>query len=156
MADTGTTVRATDTDALIKQWRASARRVEQIARGTGRENQRRPTAPLGRTASRVSASRGIRRVGTHHFERQELAGSSPFSDKGKPAILHRLNGAEMMRDWQPDVLYADPSTPAGLRTMLQARYQHLVLKFTTPPVSDKYEASWTQREMSSLIPRTSY
>ena len=49
----------------------------------------------------------------------------------------------MMQDWQPDVLYADPSTPAGLRTMLQARYQHLILKFTTPPVSDKYEASWT-------------
>jgi hypothetical protein len=49
----------------------------------------------------------------------------------------------MMRDWQPDVMYADPSTPAGLRIMLQSRYQHLVLKFTTPPVSDRYEASWT-------------
>jgi DNA-binding GntR family transcriptional regulator len=31
MADTGTTVKATDTDALIKQWRASGKRVEQIA-----------------------------------------------------------------------------------------------------------------------------
>ena len=51
----------------------------------------------------------------------------------------------MMRDWWPDVMYADPSTPAGLRIMLQARYQHLVLKFTVPPVSESgmFEASWT-------------
>jgi hypothetical protein len=49
----------------------------------------------------------------------------------------------MMRDWQPDVIYADPSTPAGLRIIIQARYQHLVLKFTVPPLSGRYEASWT-------------
>jgi hypothetical protein len=49
----------------------------------------------------------------------------------------------MMRDWQPAVMYADPSTSAGLRIILQSRYRHLVLKFTTPPVSDRYEASWT-------------
>jgi hypothetical protein len=49
-----------------------------------------------------------------------------------------------MTDWQPDVMFADPGTPAGLRTMLQARYQHLVLKFLTPPVTGScmYEATW--------------
>ena len=31
MADAGTTVNAPDTDALLKRWRASAKRVEQIA-----------------------------------------------------------------------------------------------------------------------------
>ena len=50
-----------------------------------------------------------------------------------------------MRDWWPEVMYADPSTPAGLRILLQARYRHLVLKFTVPPVSESgtFEASWT-------------
>ena len=57
MADTGTTVRATDTDALIKQWRASAKRVEQIAAELAAKIDAWPTAPLGRTAARVSASR---------------------------------------------------------------------------------------------------
>ncbi len=47
-----------------------------------------------------------------------------------------------MRDWQPDVMYADTSTTAGLRIVLQSRYQNLVLKFTVPPVSGRYEASW--------------
>jgi hypothetical protein len=47
-----------------------------------------------------------------------------------------------MRDWQPDVTHADSSTPAGLRIILAARNQHLVLKFTSPPVSEKYEATW--------------
>ena len=63
-----------------------------------------------------------------------------------PAVPRRLNGAEidLMTDWQPDVMFADPSTSAGLRLLLQARYQHLVLKFTPPIVSDSglYEASW--------------
>ena len=51
---------------------------------------------------------------------------------------------DLMSDWQPDVMFADPGTPAGMRVMLQARYQHLVLKFTVPIVSDSglYEASW--------------
>lgn len=51
---------------------------------------------------------------------------------------------DLMTDWQPEVMFADPGTPAGLRIMLQARYQHLVLKFTPPSVSDsgRYEASW--------------
>jgi hypothetical protein len=50
----------------------------------------------------------------------------------------------MMTDWQPHVMFADPSTPAGLRIMLQARYQHLVLKFLAPPVTESglFEASW--------------
>lgn len=52
---------------------------------------------------------------------------------------------DLMTDWQPNVMFADPGTPAGLRIMLQARYQHLVLKFLAPPVtgSGQYEASWT-------------
>ena len=52
---------------------------------------------------------------------------------------------DLMTDWQPDVMFADAGTPAGLRIMLQARYQHLVLKFLAPPVTDSglYEASWT-------------
>lgn len=51
---------------------------------------------------------------------------------------------DLMSDWQPDVMFADPGTPAGMRVLLQARYQHLVLKFTVPIVSDsgRYEASW--------------
>jgi hypothetical protein len=50
----------------------------------------------------------------------------------------------LMFDWLPDVMFADPSTPAGLRLLLQARYQHLVLTFTVPPVSvsGRFEASW--------------
>jgi hypothetical protein len=48
----------------------------------------------------------------------------------------------MLKDWHPDVLHADPSTPAGLRMVLQARYQHLVLKFTVPPVEEQYKATW--------------
>ena len=50
----------------------------------------------------------------------------------------------MLRDWNPDVMFPDPSTPAGLRIMLQARYQHLVLKFAVPLVSGTglFEASW--------------
>ena len=34
------------------------------------------------------------------------------------------------------------STPAGLRTMLMARYRHLSLAFTESSVSGKFEASW--------------
>jgi hypothetical protein len=49
---------------------------------------------------------------------------------------------DLMHDWQSDVMHADPSTPAGLRILLVARYQHLVLKFTSPPVSGRFEASW--------------
>jgi hypothetical protein len=48
----------------------------------------------------------------------------------------------MMRDWQPDVMYPDESTPAGLRITLAARYRHLALKFNVPSVSEKFEASW--------------
>jgi hypothetical protein len=50
----------------------------------------------------------------------------------------------VMTDWQPDVIFADPSTPAGLRLILQARYQHLILKFTVPITSAPglHEASW--------------
>lgn len=51
----------------------------------------------------------------------------------------------LMTDWQPDVMFADPSTPAGLRITLQARYQHLALTFLAPPVtgSGMHEATWT-------------
>lgn len=51
---------------------------------------------------------------------------------------------DLMFDWLSDVMFADPSTTAGLRLMLQARYQHLVLKFIVPPVSASglFEASW--------------
>jgi hypothetical protein len=48
----------------------------------------------------------------------------------------------MMRDWQPDLMYPDPSTPAGLRIMLAARYRHFALTFNAPSVSEKFEASW--------------
>lgn len=50
---------------------------------------------------------------------------------------------DLMTDWQPEVMFADPGTPAGLRIMLQARYRHLALKFTAPIVSGcgLYEAS---------------
>lgn len=49
-----------------------------------------------------------------------------------------------MADCNPDVMFADPGTPAGLRIILQARYGHLVLKFLAPPVTESglYEASW--------------
>ena len=47
-----------------------------------------------------------------------------------------------MRDWHTDVMYPDLSTAAGMRIMLWARYQHLRLKFTMPPESEKFEASW--------------
>jgi hypothetical protein len=51
----------------------------------------------------------------------------------------------LMTDWQPDVMFADPGTPAGLKIVLQARYQHLVLRFVAPPAthSGLYKASWT-------------
>jgi hypothetical protein len=48
----------------------------------------------------------------------------------------------MMRDWWVEVMYPDPSTPAGVRLMLWARYRHIGLKFTTTPESEKFEASW--------------
>lgn len=48
----------------------------------------------------------------------------------------------MMRDWHPDVMYPDLSTPDGMRMMLAARYRHLSLKFNVPSVSEKFEASW--------------
>jgi hypothetical protein len=48
----------------------------------------------------------------------------------------------MMRDWQPEVMYPDLSTPAGLRIMLAARYRHLALRFNVPSVSEKFGASW--------------
>jgi hypothetical protein len=51
---------------------------------------------------------------------------------------------DLMHDWQPYVMFADPGTPAGLRLLLVSRYQHLVLKFLGPPVTESglYEASW--------------
>jgi hypothetical protein len=48
----------------------------------------------------------------------------------------------MLRDWQPNAICQDLSTAAGMRIMLWARYQHLRLKFTMPPESEKFEASW--------------
>jgi hypothetical protein len=48
----------------------------------------------------------------------------------------------MLRDWHPNVIHPDLSTAAGIRIMLWARYQHLRLKFTMPPESEKFEASW--------------
>jgi hypothetical protein len=48
----------------------------------------------------------------------------------------------MMRDWQPDVMYLDLSTPVGLRIMLAARYRHLALTFNAPSTCEKFEASW--------------
>lgn len=48
----------------------------------------------------------------------------------------------MLRDWSPEVMFPDPSTSAGLRTLLLTRYQHLSLKFGTPSLSENYEASW--------------
>ena len=58
---------------------------------------------------------------------------------------------DLMTDWQPDVMFADPTTPAGLRIILQARYQHLALKFTAPIVSDSsvYEATWINGKAES-------
>jgi hypothetical protein len=52
---------------------------------------------------------------------------------------------DLMFDWLSDVMFADPGTTAGLRLLLQARYQHLVLKFLAPPVTEsgRFEASWT-------------
>jgi len=51
----------------------------------------------------------------------------------------------MMRDWHSDVMHPDPSTPAGMRTMLEARYRHIALTFTDPALSESglFEASWT-------------
>jgi hypothetical protein len=48
----------------------------------------------------------------------------------------------MLRDWWVNVMSPDLSTAAGMRIMLWARYQHLRLKFTMPPESEKFEASW--------------
>jgi hypothetical protein len=48
----------------------------------------------------------------------------------------------MLRDWWVDVISPDLSKAAGLRIMLWARYQHLGLKFTSPPESERFEASW--------------
>jgi hypothetical protein len=50
--------------------------------------------------------------------------------------------ADLMRDWQPEVMHPALSTPAGLRTWLEARYRHLALTFSVPPASEKFEASW--------------
>jgi hypothetical protein len=46
------------------------------------------------------------------------------------------------RDWWDEVMHPDPTTAAGVRLMLWARYQHIGLKFARPPDSGKFEASW--------------
>jgi len=50
----------------------------------------------------------------------------------------------MMRDWHPEVMHPDPSTPAGQRAMLTARYRHAALTFTTPPQpgAGPHTATW--------------
>lgn len=141
MTETVTTVQATDTDALIqavagvrKARRADRRRTgRKIAVGQLHRWKELPSLAVLADEYDVT-ERAITSV--------KSASRSRFPDIGEPAIPRRLSGVEMMRDWQPDVICPDLSTPAGLRIMLAARYQHLVLKFTVPPVSEKFEVSW--------------
>jgi len=50
----------------------------------------------------------------------------------------------MLRDWYDDVMHPDLSKPDGTRAMLTARYQHVALTFTEPPLSGSglFEAKW--------------